>query len=59
MFALNSALKYPGEQRTLLPIILAKLEAVESGITTLESQFLANVVLPDGGTVDAPQVDEA
>ena len=48
--------------RALLLIIRAKLEAVESGITTLESEFLANIVLPDGGTVGqwlAPQVDEA
>ena len=46
----------------LLLIIRAKLEAVESGITTLESEFLANLVLPDGGTVGdwlAPQIDEA
>jgi hypothetical protein len=35
----------------LLLIIRAKLEAVESGITTLESEFLANILLPDGGTV--------
>ena len=48
--------------RALLLIIKAKLEAVESGITTLESEFLANVVLPDGGTVGqwlAHQVEEA
>ena len=48
--------------RGLLLIIRAKLEAVESGITTLESEFLANIVLPDGGTVGqrlVPQVDEA
>ena len=46
----------------LLLIMRAKLEAVESGITTLESEFLANIVLPDRGTVGqwlAPQVDEA
>ena len=48
--------------RALLLIIRAKLEAVESGITTLESEFLANIVLTDGGAVGqwlAPQVDEA
>ena len=38
--------------RALLLIMRAKLKAVESGITTLESEFLANIVLPDGGTVD-------
>ena len=48
--------------RALLLIIRAKLEAAESGITTLESEFLANIVLPDGGTLGqwlAPQIDEA
>ena len=48
--------------RALLLIIRAKLEAVESGITTLASEFLANLVLPDGGTVGewlAPQIEEA
>ena len=48
--------------RVLPLIIRAKLEAVESGIATLESEFLANIVLPDGGTVGqwlAPQVEEA
>ena len=48
--------------RALLLIIRAKLEAVESGITTLESEFLANILLPDGGTIGewlALQVDEA
>ena len=47
--------------RALLLIIRAKLEAVESGITTLENEFLANLVLPDGGTVGdwlAPQIDQ-
>ena len=34
--------------RALLLIIRAKLEAVASGITTLENEFLANIVLPDG-----------
>ena len=48
--------------RALLLIIRAKLEAVESGITTLESEFLANILLPGGGTIGewlAPQIDEA
>ena len=48
--------------RALLLIIRAKLEAVESGITTLESEFLNNLVLSDGGTIEewlAPQVEEA
>ena len=38
--------------RALLLIIRDKLEAVESVITTLESEFLANIVLPAGGTVE-------
>ena len=48
--------------RALLLIIRAELEAVESRTTTLESEFLADIVLPDGGTVGrwlAPQVEEA
>ncbi len=48
--------------RALLLIIRAKLEAVESGITTLESEFLANILLPGGGMIGewlAPQIDEA
>ena len=34
--------------RALLLIIKAKLEAVETGISTLEREFLADVVLPNG-----------
>ena len=48
--------------RALLLIIRAKLKAVESGITTLESEFLANITLPDGGTMGqwlAPLIEEA
>ena len=49
---------YRQRWRALLLIIRAKLEA---GITTLESEFLVNIVLPDGGTVGhwlAPRVEE-
>lgn len=35
----------------LLLVIRAKLEAVESGISVFEDEFLANVVMPDGRTV--------
>lgn len=45
--------------RSLLLGIKAKLECVDSGITTLEKEFLAHVVLPDGSTVGdsiAPQL---
>lgn len=37
--------------RALLLIVKAKLEAVESGITTFEQEFLAHVVLPNQQTV--------
>lgn len=37
--------------RALLLVIKAKLEAVAAGIVTLETEFLAHVVLPDGSTV--------
>ncbi len=37
--------------RALCLIVKAKLEAVESGITTIEREFLSNILLPDGQTV--------
>ncbi len=37
--------------RALALVIKAKLEAVESGITTFEDEFLAHIILPDGETV--------
>jgi hypothetical protein len=37
--------------RALVLAIKAKLEAVEAGITTFETEFLAHIVLPDGRTV--------
>jgi hypothetical protein len=37
--------------RALLLVIKAKLEAVETGITTLEAEFMANTVTRDGRTV--------
>lgn len=37
--------------RALALVIKAKLEVVESGITEFESEFLANIVMPDGRTV--------
>lgn len=36
--------------RALALVIKAKLEAVESGITTIEDEFLAHTLLPDGTT---------
>jgi len=47
--------------RSLFLVIKAKLEAVESGITDFEKEFLAHIVLPDGSTVGnwvAPQLEE-
>lgn len=37
--------------RALALVIKAKLEAVESGITVFDEEFLAHIVLPDGSTV--------
>lgn len=48
--------------RALALVIKAKLEAVATGITTFEEEFLAHIVLPDGDTVGAwmaPQVEAA
>jgi len=36
--------------RALLLVLKAKLEAVESGITEFEDEFLAHIALPDGST---------
>lgn len=48
--------------RALVLIVKAKLEAVESGLSTFEREFLADVVLPDGRSVHEwlePQIEEA
>lgn len=37
--------------RALALVIKAKLEAVETGITTFEDEFLAHIVMPDGISV--------
>lgn len=37
--------------RALALVIKAKLEAVETGISQFEDEFLANIVMPDGQTV--------
>lgn len=47
--------------RALALAIKAKLEAVESGITTFEDEFLAHIVLTDGKTIGehlSPQVPQ-
>lgn len=48
--------------RALALAIKAKLEAIESGISTFEEEFLAFFLLPDGQTVGdfmVPQVEQA
>jgi len=48
--------------RALALVIKAKLEAVEAGITVFEEEFLAHIMLPNGGTVGdfmIPQVNQA
>lgn len=48
--------------RALALVIKAKLEAVESGISEFEDEFLANIVLPTGENAGAwlrPQIAEA
>lgn len=45
--------------RALALMIKAKLEAVESGIVTLEDEFLAHLVLPNGKTVGEQVVPAA
>jgi hypothetical protein len=48
--------------RCLALAIKAKLECVETGITTLEQEFLAHVMLPSGqtaGEVMIPQIEKS
>lgn len=48
--------------RSLALVIKAKLEAVESGITVFDEEFLAHIVLPNNTTVGdwvTPQIDAA
>lgn len=64
-FAMEIPMKAQEERqrwRALVLVVKAKLEAVESGITSFEEAFMAHVVLPDGQTVSewlAPQLEEA
>lgn len=47
--------------RALALVVKAKLEAVETGITSFEEEFLAHIVLPSGETVGQwaqPQLEE-
>jgi hypothetical protein len=48
--------------RCLVLAIKAKLECVETGITTLEQEFMAHIVLPNGQTVGEavlPQISQS
>jgi hypothetical protein len=48
--------------RALSLVIKAKLEAVQSGITSFEQEFLGNILLPSGQSVGewmGPQVEQA
>lgn len=48
--------------RALALVIKAKLEAVDAQISTLEDEFLANLVLPSGDTMGVwakPQIEQA
>lgn len=48
--------------RALKLVIQAKLEAVECGISEFEDEFMANILLPNGGTVSEfmrPQIQQA
>jgi hypothetical protein len=48
--------------RALALMIKAKLEAVESGITEFEDEFMAHIILPNGTTFGdwaKPQIEEA
>lgn len=48
--------------RALALAVKAKLEAVQSGITTFEEEFMAHIVLPNGQTVGGwmqPQIESA
>ena len=47
--------------RALVLIVKAKLEAIEAGISTIEREFLADVVMPNNQTVGqwlAPQIEQ-
>lgn len=62
--ALRSALdkELKRRWRVLLLLIKAKLEAITLGQSSVRSEFLANVLLPDQSTVDewlASQIEEA
>jgi hypothetical protein len=44
---------HTASSKALSLVVKAKLEAVEAGISTVEREFLADVLLADGSTVGA------
>jgi len=61
--AIEKAWEQAGRQRwrALALVVKAKLEAVESDITTFDEEFMAHLVLPNGQTVGQytlPQLEE-
>ena len=48
--------------RALLLVIKAKFEAIESGVSCFDDEFMAHIVIPDGQTIGEymiPQIEEA
>lgn len=48
--------------RALLLVIKAKFEAIESGVSCFDNEFMAHIVLPDGQTISEymlPQIESA
>ena len=45
--------------RALSLVIKAKLEAIDSGISTFQEEFMAHIMLPDGVTVGVTGRDQA
>lgn len=48
--------------RALLLVIKAKFEAIESGVSCFDDEFMAHIVLPDGSTVGEymqPQIEQS
>lgn len=48
--------------RALLLVIKAKFEAIESGVSCFDDEFMAHIVLPDGQTIAeymVPQIEAA
>lgn len=58
----NMAAERRRRWRSLFAVVKAKLVAVADGISSIEREFMADVVLPDGATVSewlTPQIEEA